>query len=153
MDSHRIAWLAGLYDGDGCFAMDNSYQQSLGHKRLLPKVHLITTCRKTHQRVMEILHELSVGVHVVHRENPQPSKVGKYNSWAPRWDIVVAGMKRVRTLLPHVLPHLVTKYEEAKLLREFIESRMSGSLRGPYTEREHEIHVAVGALKTKRHLS
>lgn len=152
MDSHNVAWLAGLYDGDGCFGL-YKHQVTSSKRRLVPRIHLITTCTKTHARVKEVLAYLGVGNHTHFRETPFKNGVETHFRFSPRYDLNVVGLKRTGTFLPLIIPYLVTKQEEAKLLLEFNESRMSRGIRDPYTPRELEIDLTLRALKRTRYES
>lgn len=149
MQDTDLAWLAGLWDGEGSVGV--SISRSTGREIYIPSIQINMTHRTTLERAAEILAAMygcSVRLHVI--KPPDPARHRESYYFALR-----------RTTLLHsvaagMLPFSVTKRLHWELIRDICAERIarcggsdtdSGSLkrggiaadRAPYTEREHQL--------------
>jgi hypothetical protein len=142
----EVAWLAGLYDGEGCLTLEKSRakgQHSHDYRNInvhyIPHIGLGMTSREGIERAVEILQINGVGVHVFHRKT-EPTR------WKRSIYVRVMGMKRALKWLDLLESYLVVKKPQAEILRAFIAQRASQPMTAPYTSREHEIFAAIRRL-------
>ena len=98
MKETEIAWLAGLFDGEGCV-----------WSRWPKRANVLTEIKMTHKKTVERVNELFPGRMV--SGNLSRGAFGKKDQW--RWSLDTLGTKKFLTL---ILPYLVTKKEEAKIV-------------------------------------
>lgn len=126
------SWLAGFIDGEGCFMMRKqagAYMKRINFVHYRPCIRICNTHMPTLDRVTEILKVHELPVHVSHRKYTNPK-------YLPAWDVEVAGIKRAAKWLPLLIPFLYTKKEQAELMLEFCESRLSSIVGNGYSTRE-----------------
>lgn len=97
MKETEIAWLAGLFDGEGCV-----------WSRWPKRANVVTEIKMAHKETMEKINELFPGRFVL--GNLSRGTLGKKDQW--RWSLDTLGTKRFLSL---VLPYLVTKKREAEI--------------------------------------
>ena len=127
-DDTDLAWLAGLFDGEGCFGLhhkhNNRRKASIG-----PEITLCNTDGRLLQRSHFIMKQHGLG-HYIHCYQGR-------NNQNPHWVIKIYGMKRCKVLLETLLPYLVGKADQALTMLEFINYRFSvpyGTEHGPIEE-------------------
>lgn len=136
-----ICWLAGIIDGDGCIGV---HKQKSGKKTTyVPSFGLSTTCQKTYLFLDNLFNQLEIGHHWIYR-------TVQNKNWRDRWCLQVRGMKRVDKLLGMVYPYLVTKREEAELIKNFIQLRILRGKKGAYSQEEIEIIERTKEIKRER---
>jgi intein/homing endonuclease len=142
----EVAWLAGLYDGEGCLTLEKHTAKGQHRQdyrninvRYNPHIGIGMTSREGIERAVEILQAHGIGVNVFHRKMAP-------KQWKPTTYVRVLGMKRARKWLDLLEQYLVVKKPQAETLRAFIAQRMSQPQTAPYTIREHEIFAAIRRL-------
>lgn len=95
--SVRVAWAAGLIDGDGCFTV---YVQKGRYK---PQLRVNMTCLRTIEALQE-----SLGTGTISGHQHRPPRLRSWQWWCP-----TADLPRV---LSELMPHLVTKHSQAWLV-------------------------------------
>lgn len=112
-----IGWISAMIDGEGWLIFNKQKLPSQNY-RYVPVIGINNTSLKLVDKMCEILDEWQIGYWR-----------GKRNFKNPRWKrqyiIRISGFKRCMKLLPLLEEYLVDKNEQAKLLREFIEYRLS----------------------------
>jgi len=115
-DNLDAAWLAGIIDGEGCihttYANGN---KNRNHYRC--RVEVRNTNPFMIQRITQILSDLGISFFVHPLKARAPYKEGLV--------VIVSNYKAIQLLLRTVLPHLTAKYDEAKLMSEFISWRLN----------------------------
>jgi len=137
-----LAWLAGLTDGDGSIGIHK--QSNNGNGQLVPRFSISTTCSTTYRHLDAVFNEIGIGRHWDHRKVKNPN-------WRDRWVVNVCGMRRVKPLLQMLLPHLVTKKEEAEILLTFIDERLTSPMRRGYTKSQLAMVDRMKEIKQCRH--
>lgn len=119
------AWLAGIIDGEGSVILS---LQVNGHKLIgaLPEVHVGNTEQVMIEAIGDIYNRLSVGRHISRRKLSSTNGITGQRgmSYKDLYVVAVVGFLRVRKLLPHILPYLVTsKKQKTELLLRYVEQR------------------------------
>lgn len=115
----ELAWLAGLWDGEGSFSFALQRQKRNGRHRYLTiaaSAYVGMTDKPTIERVAEILDVHQVGRHIRVRAGGARRR--------PLHVLTITGLRRLDGFLPLVLPYLVTKKEQAELAMAFVRSRL-----------------------------
>lgn len=148
----RISWLAGIIDAEGSIGLYKN-----GNGNYYARITITNTCVEMLDTIKAILDDYGLRGYIQEGER---QKAGK-GKWKPRWQMVFSGSTKPQKLLGLVLPHLITKRNEAILTLEFIEGRSSkryqnreGSRwsKDPLTKREEYLIQEVKNLKQTRHL-
>ena len=143
-----VAWLAGIVDGEGCIS--TTYANGNKDKRHYRcRVEVRNTNPFMIQRITQIMTNRGIQffLHFL-------KKKGGYKEGLV---FVVTGYKAIQALLQMILPHLTAKYDEAKLMAEFINWRlnehpMKGCNGGERMEvlRQHYVALHNGLRMLKR---
>lgn len=144
MDNQQVdlAWLAGLYDGEGCIWL-GWIQRDSNYRYLIPHVHLTNTSVHTMNAAATVLRRHGVPFNVtVHKQR---------KSQRPLIHIQTNGLKRAKRFLSTIGPYLVGKKAEADLLSEYIESRLRTPHKAPYSDREQAIVKQLAQYKRQVH--
>lgn len=141
----ELGWLVGAIDGEGCIGITRrnrkDHPTTIGFT-LKPHVQIANCDKSFVDRCTQILRKMNVPFHVSHYE-------GK-NRRRENWTVVIAGLKRVNTILPTIAPLLCEeKREKAFLVQEFIDSRLADWHSAPFTKRQLEVFELVGKLNVK----
>ena len=127
------SYLAAIVDGEGYLAVVmNQYKRpSRGNPRpqLMPRMSIGSTSPGIIEKSKRALDQYT-GSLIQDRILPS----GKLFQ-----TIHVVGAKRLQAVLPNIIPHLTWKKDNAELVMEFIESRLSKERNVTYNEREWEI--------------
>lgn len=132
----NLEWLAGFLEGDGSVALN---KQPVGKGRVVyvPMVRFTNTDALIIENCEKILKEINVGCYFFCKKTK--------NGLA--FDLTVKGFKRVKELLPHLIPHLVgKKRKEAELVLEWIHSREVTGSNKTYTKKEIELANQIDEL-------
>ena len=137
-----IKWLAGMTDADGNMGI---YKQpsKTSYIMYVPRYSIVTTCKVTIDVLQKLFEDLELGHYIYFKKHDSKTR------WADQWNIDVRGYKRVKKSLEMILPYLVTKKNEARLILEYIESRLAIG-RKPYIKRELEIIQLLKDCKANR---
>jgi hypothetical protein len=116
----KLAWLAGIIDGEGSVTVQvirrNGSETAI---RCTPFVAIVNTDRGVINGCAEVLREVGINFDVYEREN--------YNnalSVKKIWTLRINAGKRLKVLLPFLLPHLRSvKRDYAEKILEFIRLR------------------------------
>jgi hypothetical protein len=142
-----LAWLAGLIDGDGCISfqrMSETRRLKRTSSHLVPYITITSTCTLTYEYMVKLYKELEVPLHVSMKPNTNPERQ------KPVYIFKTHGLKRSKTLLPLIMPYLVTKKREAELVMEFIEIRERLFATKTHDPREEEISEELRQIKVRR---
>jgi hypothetical protein len=137
-------WLAAFIDADGMVGIHK--QPNNGNGQLCPRIVISTACEKTRDFLGDAFAALEIGHYITHRR-------GQKAGWMDTWVIVIAGMKRCKKTIETLLPYFVTKEEEARLVLQFIEERLSYPMRRGYTPGQLAIVERIKDTKLNRNFS
>lgn len=143
-----VAWLTGLWEGEGCFTL------GIGSgRRLYPTCNLVNSDFVIIEKAHQILDSLQIG------HNIQTRKLSLKNANHKDTKILyIVGLKRVEKFCKLLMPHLVgRKKEVAATMLEWIEYRkLNTQTRGPhgylktaYTAKDFEYKDRMNFLNKK----
>lgn len=118
------SWLGGFIDGEGCFGIYRKNEKSGVY--LYPIVDIVNTNPRDIERVAEIVKQFT-GCHI--------DLKGQTVTHKAKWSLRVIGFNRCKAFLPHIIPFLVGKKEEAELLLEFCFSPRDNTVREDFKAR------------------
>lgn len=142
----ETAWLAGFMDADGCIRLKKGAKNSnKSQHSLIPHMTFHNTCVVTLNRVVYLLTKarLPIKTYAKKRRKVGHSEMG---------NVELLGMKQCEPLLRLLLPFLVTKRLEARLLLQFIVRRKRPPFHKPFSEMDYKANAALKYLKVSRHL-
>ena len=115
-DSNLIWYLAGIIDAEGSICMNERYTDHSSNYRFSPVVSLTNTNKKIIQCCCSTLKNNGIGYHVQVRINPDRNRI--------RWDIMVSGIKRVKSLTDLLNGKLTIKNRQNELLNKYCNLRL-----------------------------
>ena len=133
----NLAWLAGFIDGDGTITLN---KQRMSKDRIIytPLVGVTNTDHSLIEEVAEVLTELEIGYYICQHKTK--------NGIAKK--LFTKGFKRVKKLLPLIIPELRgKKKQQAVLLLEWINSRAQTGNNNTYTDNELLLFAQIKELK------
>lgn len=125
------ARLAMLYDTEGTISLRVVRRSRDRDLSIVPYIQFSNTDVGLIEWAVDTLKALNVGCYV---QWVKPHGVGKL----AQGRVIVAGLLRVKTLIPHLKPWMLVKGRNLDRVEEFINSRLSHSS-DPYTDREMEL--------------
>lgn len=129
------AWLGGFIDGEGCFGIYR--KRTAGKLFHYPILDIVNTNPSDIDRAADIIRSVT-GCSI-------EARVRGGND-LPKWSIRVIGFNRMRRLLPVLIPFLLGKQDEAKLLLEFCNTQEWN------TEGREQMKARLTALKNPQRL-
>lgn len=135
MKEHNWSYLAGLIDGEGCFAAWRYWNANRTNCKPYWQYSCRATITNTNLQLMKWLVEHFGGSYYIKREATDKHKCRM--EWRPK------GKANLKTLLLSTLPYLVIKREQAKLLLEWVD------LGYDTHDRRAEIVLQLNALNQK----
>lgn len=112
----ELAWLAGIWDGEGTI----SIRRNVKINQFSPRVHMVNTNSHMIEKVVEILRKIGVEPYV--REVSRGTFEG---SRKQMWAVGVDTLSKSKIILDSFFPYLVAKKPQAKLLLQFVNSRLT----------------------------
>jgi hypothetical protein len=142
----RLAYLAGLIDGEGCITMRHFLRHSASGKygpgrqnSMGARVEIHTVSPRMIEAIRAILADMGLSC-TIEKPKYQPM------STRPAIRLMVHNKHHVRHLLRSVLPYLVVKQPEAELVLEFLD-RACAVPRYRIVQEDYEIRAALPDLK------
>lgn len=134
-----LGWLIGVINSDGSYILSKQYHHKSKVLYFFPSIEisndseiLIANCDRI------IKEQFKVGVYINSRVRKKTGKIGYKAS--------LRGMKRLYKSLPIIAKHEVAKKEQAELLLEYVNNRMTINRGTPVTDRDVEIAIALRKL-------
>jgi hypothetical protein len=137
----NLAWLAGILEGEGNFSLVYG-----SGKRIMPRIGIINTDYVLIDTCCGILSENEIGHYVQERVGGCAGNPKHANAK----NITIAGLQRVKKCLSILLPLLrAKKHGIAKLILEYIETRLARPKNAPYTPKDVEYVNRIRTLNQK----
>ena len=141
--SHRIAWLAGILDGEGCIAVYTfkgytSAARSHRNWRVRPVLAVTNTDDAMIHEIAAVFREVGVTSYVIQPHNDKRKPYLK-----PAWRIQICSFKQIVPVLKAVRPYLITKAAQADLTLEIAEHRMAVCGKGKRWTQEANVEEDV----------
>lgn len=116
----HVAWLAGAVDGEGTVSIgrfrSSMYRDGLCHRPLLQLVN-------TDRRMLD--HAASI-IETVTGKRPKLYPLKRYATChRPAWSMQIWSGWELALILPSLLPHLITKREQAETVLEFCKRQLA----------------------------
>lgn len=124
MQDTDLAWLAGIWDGEGTITMF-THREKTGNTKLCPVVCIVNTDIHIINKVRSILEELNCFFSLQERK---PLK----SHYKQQWSFITRNMKYIKILLENINPFLVgEKKAKGEILLSYVKQRMDKMERLP----------------------
>lgn len=142
----KLAWLAGLWDGEGTITVFNTKRED-GTNKLCPSLVLVNTSESIIAESVKILDEIGVSMHLFKRK---PER----KEWKEAYQLTTRNMTSIKKLLETLMPYLIGKKAQAELTLRFINLRLNqrengGWMKCQYSEEEQSLCDQLKALNKK----
>lgn len=109
-----LAWLAGIWDGEGSIFMQVQIK-----RQLTPTISMDNTDPAIVAKTVEILKSLGLNIHINEYKN-------KKGSTRPVWRVATSRLDYIKIFTDALIPYLQgEKKSKAKLVNQFVTSRLS----------------------------
>lgn len=110
--THQLAWLAGIWDGEGTFGIYPSGSKYVG------RLTLSNTCPIMINEITKIIESCGARIHVWQEtESRKPNHKKAYH-------LTLNKLEDVKNISALMLPYLISKKARAEILIRFIDSRL-----------------------------
>ena len=108
MKESDAAYLAGLFDGEGCITYKQKMKQRRPVEKAYPTWDIRMEINMTHQSVIRLIHEMT-GVGTVTKKPPGKGQLGKKMQW--RWR---CGYRDAYYVCRNIAPHSHVKLDKVQ---------------------------------------
>ena len=108
MKKSDAAYLAGLFDGEGCITYKQKMRQRRPAEKYYPTWEIRMEINMTHQSVIRLIHEMT-GVGTVTKKPPGKGQLGKKMQW--RWR---CGYRDAYYVCRNIAPHSHVKLDKVQ---------------------------------------
>jgi len=137
----KLAYLAGIIDGEGCLIISLGKKNKKGYYRISACVTIANTDPRLIIECVRILESIGISCSILtNRAKNIPVR-------KPVWVVKFGGHKAIIKLFNAIEKYLVSKKDQAELLRRFIEQRYRNGLTNPYTHKDREFVGQMSLLK------
>ena len=116
MQETKLAWLAGVIDGEGCIAIfRKTVKHRSGNTTMVPTpyITIVNSSQALMSGCKSILDGLGISMYGLHYSRNSTNR--------PLKRFLIKNHASLETLLDAILPYLVGKKDQALLLREYLE--------------------------------
>ena len=119
MKKSDAAYLAGLFDGEGCITYKQKMRQRRPIEKAYPTWEIRMEINMTHQSVIRLIHEMT-GVGTVAKKPPGKGQLGKKMQW--RWR---CGYRAAYYVCRNIAPHSHVKLDKVqKIIDHYTDKKM-----------------------------
>ena len=119
MKKSDAAYLAGLFDGEGCITYKQKMRQRRPVEKYYPTWEIRMEINMTHQSVIRLIHEMT-GVGTVAKKPPGKGQLGKKMQW--RWR---CGYRDAYYVCRNIAPHSHVKLDKVqKIIDHYSDKKM-----------------------------
>ena len=119
MKKSDAAYLAGLFDGEGCITYKQKMKQRRPVEKAYPTWDIRMEINMTHQSVIRLIHEMT-GVGTVTKNPPGKGQLGKKMQW--RWR---CGYRDAYKVCCHMAPYSHVKLDKVqKIIDHYSDKKM-----------------------------
>lgn len=148
-------WFGGIIDGEGCITINHCRLHKNSHKETLlfsPIIVVVNTNKLLIDTCQQVLRDAQIPFWVQYYQ-AKPQKNCK-----EKWQIVIRGLKRVSKALTILSPYIISKSDEAGLVKRFCDLRLNservktsyGSMgNAPYRDEEFDIIYEVAKIHNR----
>lgn len=116
----QIAWLAGIWDGEGTFSVRCSRVNKGKYSQYSPNISVVNSNAAIINEVVKILSDLNIPYHAVEK-----GRGGFEGSSRQCYVIAFCTLSAANKFLPIIIPFLVGKRPQAELMKRFVDSRIA----------------------------
>jgi hypothetical protein len=127
-----LGWLIGIIDGEGSFWIGKS------PVAMTPVVEIVNTNFTIINKLQHLFKMLDIGCHVYIPSRNSGQKEYK--------KLEIKGMKRLKKFFDILMPYFECRFEQANLLRDFVELRLSKTCKDQYGSDENSIYCMLRAV-------
>jgi len=159
MNNEKIAWLAGLWEGEGTFGLYTFNGQWFDKKRnknrrefkLKPFIALTNTDISLINESAKILDENEIILHLVMQKSKGDNLKVKRKELKDIYRLTTFKLSLIKKTIELLLPYLIGKKPQAELLLRFVNSRLKNWKSGinSYTEEEKLLEQEMRILKSE----
>jgi len=124
MEVAKLAWLAGIVDGEGCITMFY-HREKNGKGKYCPTVSIVNNDVTIINEAIKITRGLGANFHVQERRQTNPK-------WNNGFALITRNMDYIKVTLEAILPYLIGKRDKAGLLLEYVNKRITSGKHTPY---------------------
>jgi len=142
--TERLAWLAGIWDGEGHISIKRTALKKRGKPQYSPRVGLTNSNMPIISRARQILDSLDIEYSFREKSSGGPD-----GSLRKTWAISIETLENASRLLTYLKPHLIGKLVQAEDLLELCHRRISGFNRKDpnstrkYTQKDFELVISI----------
>ena len=119
MKKSNAAYLAGLFDGEGCITYKQKMKQRRPVEKAYPTWDIRMEINMTHQSVIRLIHEMT-GVGTVSKKPPGKGQLGRKMQW--RWR---CGYRDAYYVCRNIAPHSHVKLDKVqKIIDHYSDKKM-----------------------------
>jgi hypothetical protein len=138
-----LGWLIGAIDSDGSYVLSKQYHHKSNVLYFFPSIEITNDCASFIENCDRIIKEqFKVGAYI---DTKKPRKNGKIG-----YKISLRGMKRLHRSLPIIAEHEIAKKDQAELLLEYVNNRMSVNRDASVSDRDIEIAIQLRKLNASK---
>lgn len=145
MTNEKLAWLAGLWDGEGTITVFLTHREK-GEEKYNAALVLTNTDENIISEATKILDALELKMHIFKRK---PER----KEWKPSYQLTTRKLAIVKKFCEIFIPYLVGKKAQAELTLRFVNSRIGATgesnLLKKYTEEEKNLCQQLKLLNRK----
>lgn len=137
-----LGWLIGIIDGEGSYVLTKQYHHKNKTLYFFPSLEITNTNQIIIDKVSQVIKDLfKVGVYI----NTYKTSTGKLSFKAS-----LRGVKRLHKSLPLITACEISKKEQAELLLEYVQNRMTVNRGTPVSDRDIEIAIRLRELNDSK---
>lgn len=144
LDAARIAM---LIDTDGWVSMRVLQRSKVRVANLRPDIGAVSTTPVLIEWAADTLTRMGVARYV---QQVDLSKYEYSKGCKNQARVLITGLRRVKVLLPLIIPYLIGKRRQAELLLEFVNSRLASAHKADYTEIELQLANEIRGLNSNK---
>ncbi len=128
----ELGWLIGIFDGEGCYTIA---RRGSGNLKYSAGIKFVNTNSLIIDEVCRLLEALKI-------------KYYKYKSWrAPNQKaaqrVEINTLNQIKKFLDIILPRMYCRVTQAKIVKDFVEVRLSRTQKEPYGIEEQILYHAI----------
>jgi len=143
MNNEKLAWLAGLWDGEGSITAFR-HKEKGGNIKIKPCLVLTNTNVELINEAVKILDTLDIRMHVIDYTRPKSKRI---------YQLTTSKLSNLKKFCHVLTPYLIGKKAQAELLARYVDARLSRIESGngwnqntKYSDEELSMQEALQAL-------
>ncbi|MGI0016753.1 MAG: hypothetical protein ACREBU_25295 [Nitrososphaera sp.] len=138
----ELAWLAGLWDGEGSITIF-THKERNGAEKICPTLLVVNTNESIIAEAVRILDALGTSFHVFERKMSNPK-------WKDSIQLNTRNTGYIKTALEAMLPYLIGKKPQAQLVLRYVNKKLGQMIAAPgrtrYDSDDRSVQQQVQAM-------